>query len=147
MFKYLANVFKDKFRNAYESQINIQYGIHQFIANCAFVQLEKSEHLILSSPSPYLGEVTVSTHDMRPMLTYKYWPKNMEFREEMPKVQCIIELRGLQVRSVGDTDWQLVTMEDERVKHLKDLFLAFAFYPSLRAEHKRKLEVVSAQAN
>lgn len=151
MIKRLVNRIHIFFRKYYENRINLPFGIASFVGNVAFIQLDKTEYLTINAPSRLLSDITIMTHDMRPLLRFSYWPKNQNWAEDYkpPIIECIVEIgRGIQVREVGSSDWELVTIEDPRVEQLKDLFLSFAFYQPLRAEHKRKLlEVAGAKKN
>lgn len=150
MIKRLVNRIHVLLRSYYENRINLPFGIASFIGNIAFVQLNRTEFLTINSPSKRLSDLTVTTHDMRPLLRYSYWPKEQNWQEgyKPPVIETIVEIRGFQVRELGASDWDLVTIEDPRVEQLKDMFLGFAFYQPLRAGHKQKLlEVVSAQQN
>lgn len=140
ILKSLRNKFRIAFRKYYEARISLPYGIAQFIGNVAQIQLNTREYLVLNPPSKYLGDIRVTTFDSRPLLTYKWWPNGAEWKEQMPEVECIVELRGFQIRDLGKNEWEIMKdFEDPRLVHLKDLFLSFAFYPSLREEHKRAI--------
>lgn len=113
----------------------------------------------LSAPSKNSGLINVTANDARPMLTYKYWPKGMEWREEMPLISVILEERrilrqinvtpvtgqaavGLVVPLDKDTDfgddWVPIEIDDPWIQPLHPMFQAFAFYQPMRPEHKRK---------
>lgn len=138
------------FRIRYEDRISLKWGIRQFIANVAFIQLNSREYIDLNPASEYIGMIRLTTSDMRPMLTYKYWPQGTTWGLDMPIVDTIVEERGFQVRTrkrvnantdeVITSDLEVVDSADPRVRVLKDLFLSFAFYPTLRAEWKLPLE-------
>lgn len=141
MFKRIREFFLRKYRTWYEDRINLQYGINQFLANVAFIQLTHEEFLILNPPSAYCGDIHLTTEGMRPVLTYSVWLEGMEYPKEhrhLPTAKVIVERDKFQVWNQETSEWDYVTIKDERVRHLKDLFLAFAFYPPLRAEWKKK---------
>lgn len=160
MFKRLLAPFHSAFRRYYETRINVPFGIARFIGNVAFIQMGRDEYVTLPPTSPGTGAITLTAPDMRPKLRYTYWPKGMEWRENMPEVEVIVELRGFQVRGVSEeysdvhcpdackwTNWDLVDITDPRVAPLKNLFLAFAFYLPLSDLNKRKMEVASGTSN
>ncbi len=143
--KKLKAKFLIWFRKRYEARVSLPFGISQFIANVAFIQLSKEEYIDLNPCSSAIGTIRVTTTDMRPMLTYKYWREGMEWTESLPMIQVIVEQRGFQLRELGAktaSEWELVTIEDARVAVLKDLFLAWAFYAGLRPDWKHKLPEV-----
>lgn len=140
VLRYLIRFFPDTLQQLYEELISLPHGIAQFIGNVASIQLTKLQYLVLTSPSKHLGDLYLTTYDSRPLLRYKWWPKGMEWKEDMPECEVIVELRGMQVRDLGKEEWELVDMSDERLMHLRDLFLGFAFYQPLRKEHVREIE-------
>jgi hypothetical protein len=144
--KRITDFFKRLFRKYYEGRINLKFGVSQFIANVAFIQLTHEEFLMLSPPSAYCGDIHLTTVGMRPVLTYPVWVPGMAYPddEKLPIVQAIIDSNEkFQVRDFRDEknpgEWEPVTIQDPRVSPLKDLFLAFAFFCPLRTEFKRKI--------
>lgn len=140
MYRTIRDYLLRKFREVYENRIQVKFGIHQFLNNVAFIQLSNEEQLTLPPASSYGYEITLTTVGLRPLLRYRYWPKGMEFKGDLPEVEVIVEKNCLfQVRPAGQNiEWELVDLTDERVAVLKDLFLGFAFYPPLRPEWKVK---------
>lgn len=139
MFKKVRQYFLRKFRETYENRIQVNYGIMQFLANFAFIQISNEESITLNPPSAYGSDIVVTTSGSRPVLTYRYWPKGKVYDTGLPSVEVIVEKSGFfQVREAGsDQDWEIVRLTDERIAPLKDMFLGFAFYPPLRAEWKK----------
>lgn len=81
------------------------------------------------------------------MLSYRYWPVGWEWREDLPAVQVIIEEKRILFKCPQDTSipndplWEVGHLEHPVIAPLRDLFLGFAFYQPMRAEHKKKKEV------
>lgn len=118
--------------------IDAEFGVLKFIQNFAAIQVVQGESVTLNPPSGRVSDVTVVAAGGRPKLTYKYWPKRFEYREEMPVVNVILEQDRilLQGESGAQDDWSVVTINDSRIKPLHPMFDAFAFYMPMRAEHK-----------
>ncbi len=146
LLELLLRPLRQKLLTYAETQLSLPYGVAQFIGNVAYVQITPEEAITLRSPSLRLSDIVVTAKDMRPLLTYRYWPKGMTWQAEMPLVQAIVEINKgkvrLQVRS--NDEWESVGITDERVAPLRDLFLSFSFYQPIRKEHKVRKEIVSA---
>jgi hypothetical protein len=142
LFTRFKNFLLRSFRTFYENRIQLPYGIRQFLANVAFLQLGPEESVMLNPPSAYCGDVLLTTVGARPHLLYPVWLPGMDYNKAtMPKVKVLVEDRGIfQVKDAEtpQADWELVTIKDPRISPLKDLFLGFAFYTPLRAEMKQK---------
>lgn len=141
IFNFIRNYFNRKFRVHYENRINLQYGILQFIANFCALQFGPDEYIKLRPASLSMHQITVTPVGGRPKLHYSYWPRGMEYRPDFPEVEVIVEEKKLQVKNASDPEakWEVVSIDDERVNPLKDIFLASAFYPVMHAEQKRKI--------
>ena len=160
----LMKRFRIWFRSWYESQLSLPYGITQFLANFAFIQLTPHEYVELNPPSSHCGTLRLTSKDARPVVSFKYWPPGEEFSDRFNQVQVILEMGSRQTKNFrfqvreeraafgakedGSgvaavpvwTDWEVATLKDHRIEVLKDLFLGFAFFPYMRTEHKRKVE-------
>lgn len=164
----LAKRFRIWFRSWYEQQLSLPFGINQFLANFAFIQLTPHEYVELNPPSSHCGTLRLTSKDARPVVTFKYWPPGAEYKE-FSNVQVILEEGSRQTRNfrfqvreevpqmkvtsvdakektvtlegIGPswTDWEIATLKDHRIEVLRDLFLGFAFYAPMRAEHKKKI--------
>lgn len=140
MFKSLKEYIFRQFREWYENRISLPFGIRQFQANVAFIQVTNEEFLMLNPPSNYCGDIYLTVEGARPTLTYPVWLPGMEYPKDpknLPVVNMIIE-NDSKFQIKGETDWEPITLMDPRIAPLKDLFLGFAFYPSLRKEMKQK---------
>lgn len=97
-----------------------------------------------------MGDITLTASDGRPKLTFKYWPKGMEFREAMPMETIILEEGRITRRLPVDDSlapqeyWDVIEFTDLRVQCLYPLFHAMAFYQSMRTEHKKRFEDAKA---
>ena len=152
----LAKRFRIWFRSWYEQQLSLPFGINQFLANFAFIQLTPHEYVELNPPSSHCGTLRLTSKDARPVVTFKYWPPGAEYKE-FSNVQVILEEGSRQTRNFRFqvrqeakafsekgvetiwTDWEVATLKDHRIEVLRDLFLGFAFYAPMRAEHKKKI--------
>jgi hypothetical protein len=119
--------------------------VAQFIANHAFLQLAHNEYLDLHPASNRVMNLRLTSSSLHPQLTYVYWPEDVVWSPELPRVQVIVELRGFQVREATrdgawSDDWELVQIDDPRVSVLKPLFLGAAHYWPLHANAKRTYE-------
>lgn len=139
-FRALRTKFNRWFRAYYENRVSIPWGIAQFMANVAYIQLNKEEYIELNPSSQRMGTIRLTTSDMRPMLTYKFWEEGKAWADDLREVQVIVELRGFQVKWKDQpaNEWDLVVGidTDPRIAVLKDLFISAAFYPGLRQEWK-----------
>lgn len=145
--KWLKDFCLRKFRLFYENRINLKYGISQFLANVAYIQLTHEEFVMLNPPSAWCGDIHLTTKGIRPLLSYPVWPNGMEYPEDpkaIPFVQVIVESNEkFQIKEgLNEGDWNAVTIADPRVAPLKDMFLSFAFHSPLRSEWKKKKENV-----
>lgn len=128
---------------AYEANLNIDFGIKCFVANVAFIQLTPEEYIILNPPSQYTGNIFLTTQGLRPKLIFNYWIKGADYPEKsenLPKCEVLIDdWNRFQIRDVCDVeqDWESAPSSDHRIQLLRDLFLGFAFYPSLVKEMKQ----------
>lgn len=145
MLRQIYAFFRRKLRSFYESEISLPHGVLQFFANFAFIQLTTDEYVDLSPCSKHTGDIRITSKDGRPKLTYKYWPPNFEYKEDMPVLSLIIEERRLILKD-GDKEWDAVDIDDPRVVPLHGIFHACSFHWPMRAEHKRKLEDLNAKA-
>lgn len=145
LLKRITDPINRAFRKHYENRISLPYGMARFISNVAFIQLTHEQFVSLM-PCMGIADLWVTTVGLRPVLHYKV------FLEDWVQCECIIEERGLQVREEIEplegepqqwTDWEMVSIDDKRVEKLKDMFLGFAFYTPLLAEHKRPLLTVA----
>lgn len=146
----LLRFFRQYFRSWYEKSLNLDYGINMFLVNFAFIQVTPEEEIELNSPSPFTGQIVVSSSDMRPVLTYKLWPMGAEFKD-FERVQLIIEKaeKGFrfqtrkEVKVDGESQWsgwEITSQSEHEVAVLKDLFYGFAFHQPMQAAHKRKIK-------
>lgn len=154
MLAWIRHKLNNWIINRYETQLlNVAHGVAQFYANFAFIQVSPLEYFWMPSPHKRLGDIHVSAKDSRPILTYKLWPEWDDWSEDLPVVECIVELRHLQVRFKScqpkyviprANEWTLVPIEkineDECTKYLVPLFQSFCFYRHLTAAHKKANE-------
>lgn len=132
---------KTWFRKRYEARVNLRFGYLQFLGNFASLQLTPEEYVDLNSPSKRTGDIRITSNDARPMLAFKYWPPGKDWSEDLPVVRLILEEKRIMLseqESEAPAIWDNVELTHPIVNELKDLFLAFAFFPSMRPEHKKK---------
>lgn len=146
MFRRIRQLFQAW----YERRINFRYGVMQFVANIAFLQMKRGDYLILTPPSKRLGEVKVICKDLRPMLSFQYWEPKLDLAAikpwQFPHYEVIVELekfqyrRGVRPSEEGEIEWEEWDPIHDGTKHpviweLRDLFLAQAFYSGIRKDH------------
>lgn len=139
---------KNWFRKRYENEVSLPYGILKFLGNFVMLQMGPEEYLDITAPSRRIvTNIRITPNGARPMLSYRYWPVGWEWREDLPAVQVIIEEKRILFKCPQDTSipndplWEVGHLEHPVIAPLRDLFLGFAFYQPMRAEHKKKKEV------
>ena len=134
------NWLSNWFRRTDSKAQTLRRGYLNLLSNVALIQMSPEERVMLSSPSKRTGDVTVTVSGMRPTLGFTYWPPGVAWSEALPVVSLILEPERISKR-VGDGNvelWSIVTMDDPAVRELNSLFMAFAYYQPIRADHKRK---------
>lgn len=149
---------KEWFRRRYENRISLPYGRLQFLGNFAFIQMGPDEYVDINAPSKRIvTDVRLTATGARPVLTFRYWPAGMQWRADMPAVSVIVEEKRTLIKFCDSTlpslegifsedpdlkdGWQVAdgrAVIGEIVSLLDMMFLGFAFYQPLRAEHKKK---------
>lgn len=125
-------------RKWYENRVSVKYGYLKLLGNVAMLQMSPGEYLDITSPNKRIvTDIRVSVTGVRPMLIYRYWPKGAAWETDFPVTKVILEEKRISVCNENDV-WFVAGEDDERVAALRDMFLSFAFYQPLRAEHKKK---------
>lgn len=114
------------------------------MGNVAFIQLSPLEFVNMAAV-PRAASLWLTVAGARPVLNYQAWipdPENDTMGEWKP-VKVIVERTGFQVAAgdLAEPVWETVDITDPRVSPLRDVFLGFAFYASLLAEHKKPLPI------
>ncbi len=171
IFKKIKIKIDRAFRKYYEKRISLPYGIARFLSNVAFIQLSNQEYVELA-PDGTVNSIWMTTLGMRPYLKYavynrevSYWQRveliieqrgfqvrseteeSLEKRKEVDainsKKQLGAFLEPLPAAVFQEEDWKLAQINDPRIEPLTDIFLSFAFYGSLTAAHKKKIEAAA----
>lgn len=142
--KKIRDTINRVFRIYYENLISLPFGVARFMGNVAFIQLNSREYVDLC-PVPRVVNLWVTVSGTRPVLYYSVYRKSLD---QWAPVQVVVEQRGFNLKPQGAADetWELVDINHECLEPLKDIFLAFAFYAPLRADHKKLIEAKQSEA-